>query len=240
MKADEFKAEAMKRVGGSGKYLFNLYGTKTHWCMMQVYYLMHEVAGISEFPKTFSCSGFKSTSFARPRINHDYSTAEIGDIILFEINGNRADGPDHVGVVVENTGSSIKLLEGNTAGTSDLYYDTSTTNVYEYSYDAGCFDCIIDMSDFFSGGSSEPKAEEPIQEQTFTLNLRILKKGMKGNDVKALQRMLFMDGYDVGASCDDGDYGSCTERAVIHYQTDHNLQKDGVAGKETFTALLKP
>ena len=239
MKAEKFAKEALKRVGGTGQYLFNKYETETHWCMLQVYDLMHELAGISEFPKTSSCSGFKNTSFAKPRINHEYSTAEIGDIILFETNGNRADGPDHVGVVVENTGSSIKLLEGNTAGTSYLWYDTSTTNVYEYSYNAGCFDCIVDMSDYFSGGSSEPKENEVLPEM-FSLNIRILRKGMKGNDVKALQRMLFMDGYSVGASCDDGDYGPRTEQAVIKYQTDHKLQVDGVAGKETFTALLKP
>ena len=94
------------------------------------------------------------------------------------------------------------------------------------------------MSDYFSGGSSEPKENEVLPEM-FSLNIRILRKGMKGNDVKALQRMLFMDGYSVGASCDDGDYGPRTEQAVIKYQTDHKLQVDGVAGKETFTALLK-
>lgn len=240
MKAEEFAKEALKRVGGTGQYLFDLYGVKTHWCMMQVYYLMHNVAGISEFPKTFSCSAFKNTSFAKPRINHDYRTGEIGDIVLFENNGNRADGPDHVGVVVGNTGKTLKILEGNTAGKSYLYYDTSTSNVYEYSYGAGGFDCIVDMSDFFSGETSEPKKEEPVQEQTFALSLRTLKKGMKGNDVKALQRLLFADGYSVGTAGDDGDYGSCTEKAVMNYQTDHKLDVDGIAGKQTFSELLKP
>ena len=146
----EFLNEANKRIGKSGSDLFARYGTKTHWCMMQVYYLMHDVFGIEDFPKTFSCSGFTATSFARKRMNHDYSTAEIGDIVLFEINGNRADGADHVGVVIENTGSAIRLLEGNTRGSTDLYYDSSTSNVFEYSYNANCFDCIIDMSEFFT------------------------------------------------------------------------------------------
>lgn len=240
MKAEEFVKEAKKRVGKNGQYLFDKYGVKTHWCLMQVYDLMHDIAGISQFPKTFSCSGFKNTSFARPRINHDYKTGEIGDIILFENNGSRADGPDHVGVVIENTGKTLKVLEGNTAGKSYLYYDTSTVNIYEYSYGASGFDCIVDMSDFFSGAeSSEPKEEE-IQEQTFSVNIRTLRKGMKGNDVKALQRMLFMDGYDIGAANDDGDFGNCTEKAVLEYQRVHKLNADGIAGKQTFSELLKP
>ena len=237
----EFLREANKRIGKDGSDLFARYGVKTHWCMMQVCYLMHDVFGIEDFPKTFSCSGFTATSFARKRMNHDYSTAEIGDIVLFEINGNRADGADHVGVVIENTGSTIKLLEGNTRGSTDLYYDSSTSNVFEYSYNANCFDCIIDMSEFFTDEIEEKHPpDEAKGSTTFSLELRTLKKGMTGNDVKALQRLLFADGYSVGASGDDGDFGSNTEKAVINYQKRHKLTPDGIAGKATFTELFKP
>lgn len=248
---NKFLNEAYKRVGKTGSRLFEKYGTKGHWCMMMVYDFMHDVCGISNFPKTFSCSGFTATDFAQKRLNHDYKTAEIGDIILFEINGNRADGADHVGIVIDNTGSSIKLLEGNTNGDEDgLYYDSSTVNVFEYPYSAGCFDCIIDMSEFFTvvpyltsdteskHPPDETEAEEKPQD-VFTLKLRTLRKGMKGNDVKALQRLLFADGYSVGPCGDDGDFGKRTEKAVIKYQTAHNLTADGIAGKATFTELLK-
>lgn len=63
---------------------------------------------------------------------------------------------------------------------------------------------------------------------------------MKGGDVKALQRMLFLGGYSIGHSGDDGVYGMCTENAVKNYQRDHKLTQDGIAGKETFTSLFKP
>jgi len=75
---------------------------------------------------------------------------------------------------------------------------------------------------------------------TFSITLRTLKRGMKGKDVKALQRLLFADGYSVGASGDDGDFGSNTEKAVINYQKRHKLTPDGIAGKDTFTELFKP
>ena len=83
-------------------------------------------------------------------------------------------------------------------------------------------------------------SKPPDFESTFDLKLRTLRIGMKGNDVKALQRLLFADGYSVGPSGDDGDFGKRTEKAVIKYQTAHNLTADGIAGKATFTELFKP
>lgn len=234
----EFLKEANKRIGKDGSDLFARYGVKTHWCMMQVYYFMHDVVGIDDFPKTFSCSGFTATNFAKKRMNHEYSTAEVGDIVPFEINGNKADGADHVGIVIENTGSSIKLLEGNTRGTTDLYYDSSTSNVFEYPYDADCFDCIIDMSEFFD---DEVEEKQPVNEteDMFTFSMRVLKKGCKGKDVKRIQHLLIQDGYSCGHWCDDGDFGNATEKAVIAWQKAHRLTADGIFGKETMTEFMK-
>lgn len=236
MKRSDFVKLASERIGTNGTYLFEKYGTKTHWCMMLVYDLEHDVAGISEMPLTFSCSAFTNTDFAKKRANHDYKTAEVGDIVFFEINGCRADGADHVGVVLENTGKSIKLLEGNTNGGNGLYFDSSTANVFEYNYNAGCFDCIIDMSDFFTDD------EEPTKPQyeTFTAHIRTLKRGCKGNDVKMLQRLLYSSGYSVGSAFDDGDFGPCTEKGLREFQEDHKLEADGICGEKTFTEMWKP
>ena len=62
---------------------------------------------------------------------------------------------------------------------------------------------------------------------------------MKGNDVKALQRLLFTDGYSVGQTFDDGDFGEFTERGVMEYQTDHKLEVDGIVGAQTFAEFWK-
>ena len=189
----EFLREANKRIGKSGSDLFARYGVKTHWCMMQVYYLMHDVCGISEFPKTFSCSGFTATSFAKKRLNYDFKTAEIGDIVLFELNGNRADGADHVGVVIDNTGNSIKLLEGNTGGNENGdFCGTSSTNVFEYSYTARCLDCIIDMSEFFTekieekrkAGTKIDESQERFKQAGYTAQQRF--KGLGEMDAAQL------------------------------------------------------
>lgn len=241
MNRNKFVKEAKKRIGKSGEDLFKRYQLHTDWCLMQVYYLIHDVSEIAEMPKNFSCSGFMNTDFAKVRKNREFKTAEVGDIVFFELNGNRADGADHVGVVVGNTGHSIKLLEGNVRGNSSgIWYDTSTSDIYEYDYYNSSLDWIIDMSEFFTDEEEPEEKPEPVKEEDiFSVEIRTLKKGCKGNDVKALQRLLFTDGYSVGQTFDDGDFGECTEKGVKEYQTDHKLEVDGIVGAQTFAELWK-
>jgi len=76
-----------------------------------------------------------------------------------------------------------------------------------------------------------------ITNTTFTAELRTLKKGMSGNDVKSLQQLLFSKGYSVGSYGDDGDFGTATETAVRKFQHDHGLDTDGIVGLKTFSTL---
>lgn len=71
-----------------------------------------------------------------------------------------------------------------------------------------------------------------VYDFTFTRNL---KKGMKGEDVKALQKLLNINGFDCGSV--DGDFGKNTRKAVLACQKDHKLTRDGVAGRNTIKAL---
>lgn len=81
-----------------------------------------------------------------------------------------------------------------------------------------------------------PVAQEPQapaqKEITFTLQLRVLRRGSRGEDVKALQRFLRGCGYTIDV---DGSYGPATEHTVECYQedTDGVLTPDGVAGPAT-------
>ena len=76
-----------------------------------------------------------------------------------------------------------------------------------------------------------------IKITSFGVQLRTLRKGMTGPDVKSLQQLLFAKGYSVGASCDDGDFGDKTEQAVLKFQADNDLDKDGIVGMDTFSRL---
>lgn len=66
---------------------------------------------------------------------------------------------------------------------------------------------------------------------------RILRNGMVGADVKALQNRLIGLGYSCGSYGADGDFGDATEQAVRKFQRDHGCTVDGEAGPETLTAL---
>ncbi|MGI2905492.1 peptidoglycan-binding protein [Tolypothrix sp. VBCCA 56010] len=78
-------------------------------------------------------------------------------------------------------------------------------------------------------GSSEPKDFE-LPELT-----RILRQGTKGEDVKALQRILNAQGFNAGEV--DGDFGDRTEAAVRAFQIKASLTIDGEVGPQTWKAL---
>jgi len=64
------------------------------------------------------------------------------------------------------------------------------------------------------------------------VNLRF---GSKGSEVVKLQQALKNKGYY--NSTIDGSFGRITERAVINFQKDNRLIVDGIAGKQTQSAL---
>ncbi|MGB5156439.1 peptidoglycan-binding protein [Desulfobacterium sp. N47] len=62
----------------------------------------------------------------------------------------------------------------------------------------------------------------------------VLRRGSFGNAVGDLQELLRAKGYDVTV---DHDFGPATELAVMHFQKSTGLEKDGIVGNNTWTAL---
>lgn len=60
--------------------------------------------------------------------------------------------------------------------------------------------------------------------------------GDEGDEVVAIQKQLVALNYDVGGV--DGKFGRGTESAVKQFQTDKNLESDGVVGNATYAALM--
>lgn len=71
-----------------------------------------------------------------------------------------------------------------------------------------------------------------------TINLYVLRYGSKGEQVKNLQRLLIAKGYDLQQYGADGDFGDETEKAVLMFQKDNGLEKDGIVGENTWSSLL--
>lgn len=62
-------------------------------------------------------------------------TPQIGDVVLFETNSSLSDGPDHTGIVVDVSGSSVTTVEGN-IGTADkvatFTYDRWSSKIWGF------------------------------------------------------------------------------------------------------------
>ena len=76
------------------------------------------------------------------------------------------------------------------------------------------------------------------KDTTLPMQVRMLKRGMAGADVKTLQAALIAYGFSCGAAGADGDFGSGTETALKKFQTKYGLGADGIAGKGTWGKLL--
>ena len=72
----------------------------------------------------------------------------------------------------------------------------------------------------------------------FILELKYLRKGSRGEDVRGLQILLMGRGYSVGNCGADGIFGNDTENALRAYQKKKLLEVDGIAGPESYRALL--
>ena len=55
-------------------------------------------------------------SVALKHANRSIADAQPGDLAIVETNNNKADGPDHGNIVEENTGYSLKTIDGNVGG----------------------------------------------------------------------------------------------------------------------------
>ena len=87
-------------------------------------------------------------------------------------------------------------------------------------------------------GIAYAKAVEPPEKEDKPIFKRLLKyksSMMRGEDVKSLQRLLAKAGQKPGAA--DGIFGKNTRNAVKSFQRAKRLTVDGIAGKNTITAL---
>jgi peptidoglycan hydrolase-like protein with peptidoglycan-binding domain len=94
-----------------------------------------------------------------------------------------------------------------------------------------------------SGDVSKPSSGTASSGQTNSaafavLGTRLLKSGMSGSDVKALQEALMQLGYHLPKYGADGDFGSETEAAVRALQINSGLEVDGKYGDKTHLALM--
>ena len=83
------------------------------------------------------------------------------------------------------------------------------------------------------------KQEKPVVTQgVCNVEVKVLKKGAKGAQVKAMQLLLIGYGFPCGSSGADGSFGPATDKAVRAFQQAKGLSVDGSCGPKTWAALL--
>ena len=138
--------------------------------------------------------------------------------------------PEHIGIVESVGGGKFIVIEGN----ADTNKDGKD----------GVERRPMDVNGKYLRGFIAPKYDaesitpaEPAK-SGYAVQMRTLRKGDKGDDVKALQILLIGYGYSCGSYGVDGSFGSATDKAVRAYQKDKGLSVDGVVGPKTWAMLL--
>lgn len=162
--------------------------------------------------------------------------------------GNRA--VESLSSYLETTVKAVRINDINQIAAGDIVFlsghvfivgNKKDNNNYE-RYDAGSAD-RIKLQNQYSKYDSQPFIE-PINGFKHALRLpfvqqspTILKQGDEGSFVKILQQKLIKLGYYIDQAGADGKFGQNTMKAVKHFQTDHDLQVDGICGPLTQTKL---
>lgn len=82
------------------------------------------------------------------------------------------------------------------------------------------------------------KALELTKKEVCQVDVKVLKKGAKGESVKAMQMLLEGNGFSCGKKGVDGSFGADTDKALRAYQKAKGLAADGSCGGKTWRSLL--
>lgn len=199
--------------------------TKDPWCAGFVSAVAVKLGYTDIIPTECSCSKMIAKLKALGSWDERDNRVPLpGELIFYNweaaATGDDTTDVDHVGIVECVKNGIITVIEGN--------YSNSVKRRQ------------IPVNHRYIRGYGVPKydAEKKAATDGATLQLRNLKTGCKGEDVRALQILLMGRGYSCGNHGADGDFGNDTNKAVRKYQTAEGLEIDGIAGPKTMSSLL--
>jgi len=79
-----------------------------------------------------------------------------------------------------------------------------------------------------------------VGNQTWKALVITVKRGSRGDAVRAAQNQLKAHVYDGHRIAVDGNFGAQTEREVKKFQKDYEIKQDGIVGLVTWNTLLMP
>ena len=144
--------------------------------------------------------------------------------------GDCQSGASHVGIVTSCDGKTITVIEGNKNNAVD-YREIAVNGRYIRGFG---------LPDYASKATETDTPATAEKEATVNMELRMLKKGMSGNDVRAAMLLMKDKGYYPDAiPATDKLFGPKMDAGVRKMQKEHNLGVDGIIGRNSWTYLLK-
>lgn len=155
--------------------------------------------------------------------------------------------------VAEDSGSR-ETQSGNTTSTDNDTYTVqagdSLWSIAEKVYGSGTYytklmtlngltNSNIMVDQVLKIKSNTQSVSQPAQSTSSTNDLPTLRKGSKGEPVRALQTLLILRGQKLATYGADGDFGSETEIALRAYQKLKGLTIDGICGSDDWKTLIE-
>ena len=197
------------------------------WCFVRAFGLEGAKALIHTFTN-YTPTGSNAFKKRNRYVKRGSGKPARGDVIYFYSTAKGRIG--HVGIVTKVSGSTVTTIEGNTSGASTLVANGGGVRRKSYSLSSSYIDGYGSVDYSVIGEAGEAPA--PLK-----LGDRELKNYTEGPDVAELQQALIRLGFDVGKWGADGEFGDCTELALIAFQTAAGVDPDGEFGPITLKAL---
>jgi hypothetical protein len=181
-------------------------------------------------------------------IENENRVPNPGEIIFYDWDDSSSysskdntGSPEHVGIVEKVVNGIIYIIEGNYSN-SVKRREISVNGRYIRGYAAPKYDAEPNAPAAPAMPSAPAAPTTPVAPAptTVTITLDILEKGSKGEQVKAVQRMLYCLGYKIGSNNPiDGSFGSMTDAAVRTFQKNRGIPQTGKVDAATWKEFLK-
>ena len=192
------------------------------WCGEFIIWLFYKCFGVSKAlammysgnPTSIPVCGNAAQYFKSA--GQWFKTPELGDIVFFNVGGIIG----HTGIVIRVDGNTFFTVEGNCKDAVSA--------------------CKYTVGDSYVAGFGRPKWSLMSDDQTPApkVDLPEVKRGCKGELVRAAQFLLNGRGASCGKWGADADFGPATESAVYAYQRRNDIDATGVVNQETWAKLL--
>lgn len=232
----------LKESDGSYKVILDVYNsqeklprgyrmtTKDPWCATFVSAVAVKLGYTDIIPTECSCTKMiEKLKAIGSWVESDSYVPKPGDIFFYDWDdsgkGENTGSPEHVGIVEKVENGVTTVIEGNFSNSVKRRL-IAVNGKYIRGYGVPKYD------------TEETKTTTTTKKGDYTMEMRNLKSGCKGDDVRALQILLIGRGYSCGNSGADGVFGNDTHSAVCRYQKAKGLEVDGIAGNKTMSVLL--